>query len=174
MRTIVVVPYDPNWPFEFEKIKVELMKVLKDSAVAVEHVGSTAVPGLSAKPIIDIDIAIDDGMFAEVRDRLGGIGYSHMGDLGIAGREAFAYQDKPHLMEHHLYVCHKDAEELRRHIALRDFLRTHEAEREEYGNIKLEMARLYPHDIDAYLGGKEPVIMDIYRKCGLDGDYKKK
>ena len=168
MRNIVVVPYDPNWNNEFERIKIELAVALKDTAIAIEHVGSTSVPMLYAKPIIDIDIVIDEEVFDIVIKQLREIGYTHEGNLGIEGREAFAYKDKPHLMEHHLYVCYKDASELKRHLALRDFLRDNEEYCEKYSKIKVEIANKYPHDIEKYLEGKQPIILEIYEKCGLD------
>ena len=174
MNAIKVVEYNENWPAEFEKIKAELMSALGDTVLAVEHVGSTSVPQLSAKPFIDIDIVIEPNMFDAVAGILKTEGYTHQGDLGIAGREAFFYQGKEHLMRHNLYVCAKDADELKRHMALRDFLRENEDYREKYSNIKIEMAKKHPYDIEAYLFGKEPVIMEIYEKCGFDINYKNK
>ncbi len=109
MRTIEVVPYNAAWADAFARIRAELLAALGDAALAVEHVGSTSVPGLWAKPIIDIDIVIREGMFDAVAERLNGVGYAHVGDQGIPGREAFKYADKPHLMPHHLYVCREDA-----------------------------------------------------------------
>lgn len=167
MRTILVVPYNPIWPDEFEKIKGELEIALEDSFISIEHVGSTSVPGLSAKPIIDIDIVIEKGTFPVVKEKLAAIGYEHVGDLEIPTREAFKYSGKEHLMEHHLYVCEDDSPELHRHLVFRDHLRTHPEDRYRYSFIKVEMARLHPHDIDAYLAGKSPLILEIYRKCGL-------
>ena len=165
MRTITVVPYNPNWAVEFERIKNELM--ISDLVISIEHVGSTAVPGLYAKPIIDIDIVIEQVNFGKVKEQLGKAGYAHIGDLGIEGREAFKYQNKPHLMEHHLYVCDKAAPELNRHIALRDFLRSNQSYREKYSKIKIDMAKRHPHDIDSYILSKQPVILEIYQECGL-------
>jgi GrpB-like predicted nucleotidyltransferase (UPF0157 family) len=167
LRNIVVLPYDDIWAFEFEKIKMELETALKGAELSIEHVGSTSVKGLAAKPIIDIDIVIENDNFNIVRDRLREIGYEHVGDLGITGREAFKYTDKKHLMDHHPYVCAKDSSELKRHIKFRDHLRTNIIDRERYSAIKLEMASKYPHDIDNYINGKQPVILDIYKKCGL-------
>lgn len=163
----MVVPYDPLWAMAFEKIKNELTPVLGATVLAIEHVGSTAVPGLYAKPIIDIDIVIEHGVFDRVTERLREAGYTHVGNQGIEGREAFKYEDKPHLMKHHLYVCEKDAAELKRHLALRDYLRQHKGSRDQYSHIKRVMAEKYPHDIDQYIKGKEPVILEIYKKAGL-------
>lgn len=172
MRNIIVVSYDPGWEEEFKKIKNELVTILGDSVYAIEHVGSTSVPGLCAKPIIDIDIVIEKEMFESVKEKLKSIGYYHIGNLGIDGREAFKYEDKLHLMEHHLYVCYKDSEELKRHLLLRDFLRINEEYRDKYNSIKIDMAKKHPHDIDSYIDGKEPVILEIYERCGLDINYK--
>lgn len=167
-----MVPYHPNWENEFARIKNELAPALSGTILAMEHVGSTSVPGLYAKPIIDIDIVIEKVRFETVKERLATAGYFYLGDLGIAGREAFSYKNKPHLMEHHLYVCDQDADELKRHIALRNFLKSNDEYRDKYSHIKIEMAKKYPYDIDGYLNGKQPVILEIYEKCGLDTSFK--
>lgn len=167
MRNIIVLPYDDNWAIEFEKIKSELQAALMGSETSIEHVGSTSVKGMYAKPIIDIDIVIENDMFDTVRNRLRSIGYEHVGDLGITSREAFDYNGKNHLMEHHLYVCPKDSPELKRHIMFRDYLRLNETDRDRYSKVKIEMAKKFPHDIDGYISGKQPVILDIYMKCGI-------
>jgi len=167
------VPYDKNWEIEFEKIKNELLPWVHDMTISIKHVGSTSVKGLYAKPIIDLNIVIDnESMLPDIIQRLAKINYTHVGDLGISGREAFKYSDKPHLMEHHLYVCPKDSLELRRHVTFRDHLRLHPGDCEKYSNIKIEMAKKFPHDIDGYINGKEPVILEIYERCGLDVSYK--
>lgn len=173
MRNITVVPYDPDWLNEFERIKSEIVSALNGFIIAVEHVGSTSVPDLYAKPIIDIDIIINKNMFYLVKEHLQQIGYIHQGDLGIEGREAFKYDNKPHLMKHHLYVCDKNADELKRHIALRDFLKNNKEYRDKYSKIKIEMAQMYPYDIDSYIDGKQSIILEIYEKCGLDIKNKK-
>ena len=144
-------------------IKDELEPALGQLAMRIEHVGSTSVEGLSAKPIIDIDVVIKDyTVFEEVVSALETIGYRHEGDLGIAGREAFKYKGKDHLRKHHLYVCPEDSSELKRHIAFRDYLRTHSDAVLEYSRIKEEGAKLYPNDIDRYIEHKSPFIEKIY------------
>ena len=167
-RNIVVLPYDENWKKAFEDIKNELDVVLKDLVLSIEHVGSTSVEGLSAKPIIDIDVVIEDRSRLDgVITALGKIGYTHEGDQGIPGREAFKYDGKEHLMKHHLYVCSKDASELKRHISFRDYLREHPEAVREYSRVKEEGARLFPHDIDSYIEHKSPFIESIYKEIGL-------
>jgi GrpB-like predicted nucleotidyltransferase (UPF0157 family) len=126
------------------------------------------VEGLSAKPVIDIDVVISDrSILPEVISALESIGYSHEGDLGIPGREAFKYEGKDHLKKHHLYVCAQDAEELKRHIAFRDYLRSDPDAVAEYSRIKEEGARLYPDDIDKYIEHKSPFIESVYKQIGL-------
>jgi GrpB-like predicted nucleotidyltransferase (UPF0157 family) len=167
-RHIIVQPYDEMWKQDFISISNEIRDALGELALRIEHVGSTSVPGLSAKPVIDIDVVIrDDSMLEEVVSRLAKIGYQHEGNLGIAGREAFGYEGKEHLKEHHLYVCPEDSPELKRHIAFRDYLRSHPDAVQEYSRIKEEAASLYPYDIDQYIGHKSPVIEKIYKEIGL-------
>jgi len=166
-KKVIVLPYDPNWPNEFEKIKSELAAALPLPNLRIEHVGSTSVPGLAAKPVIDLDLIIEDDLFREIKQRLLAAGYTHEGDLGIPGREAFKYSGKPHLMKHHLYVCGKSSQEWQRHLAFRDWLKNHADDRDWYARTKLEAASLYPEDIDAYILYKTPCIFTIYQKCGL-------
>ena len=90
--------------------------------------------------------------------------------MGIPGREAFKYDDKEHLRKHHLYVCVKDAGELKRHIGFRDYLRTHPEAATEYGRIKSEGAKLYPYDIDKYIEYKSAFIEKIYDELALGNE----
>ena len=167
-KHVVVNSYDPIWAKDFIAIRDELNTVLSDLVLGIEHVGSTSVEGLSAKPIIDIDVIIQDREnLPDVISALQKIGYSHEGDQGIPGREAFKYEGKEHLRKHHLYVCAKDAEELRRHLAFRDYLRSNPDAVTEYSRIKEEGALLYPWDIDKYIEHKSPFIESIYKRIGL-------
>lgn len=164
-KKVVVLPYDPQWVCAFQEIKSYLEKALKNSILSIEHVGSTSVEGLPAKPIIDIDIVIaSDEMFHEVKFRLENIGYCHEGDLGISDREAFAYSGKYEFMRHHLYVCSQNSEELKRHIAFREYLIAHESYAKEYGRIKLKAAKMFPTSIEEYMKAKSYFIEEIYRK----------
>ena len=170
MRTarVIILPYDTAWKTAFEAIKGQLERAVGDLVISIEHVGSTSVEGLSAKPCIDIDVVIEDyGVFGEVVRRLADIGYIHEGDLGIPDREAFCYSDKPHLMTHHLYVCPRYSRELHRHITFRDFLRSYPEAVKQYGAVKEEGARLFPNDIEGYIAHKTPCIEALYRQCGL-------
>ena len=136
-KRVVVLPYDPKWKSDFENIRREIESAIGDLIVGIEHVGSTSVEGLSAKPCIDIDVVIKDySVFDEVIEKLEAIGYIHEGNLGIKNREAFKYLDKPHLKTHHLYVCPQQSEELYRHITFRDFLRRTPEAVKRYSAVK--------------------------------------
>ena len=170
MRTakVIVQPYDKAWKSAFEKIKTEIEAALGDLITGIEHVGSTSVEGMWAKPCIDIDVIIKDrSVFDAVVSKLAAIGYIHEGDLGIRGREAFRYSDKPHLMTHHLYVCPQDSEELHRHITFRDFLRSDPEAAKKYSRVKAEAAKLFPDDVDKYIEYKTPCIKELYERYGL-------
>ena len=165
---VIVLPYDMAWKSAFESIKAELTDAVGDLAVDILHVGSTSVEGMSAKPCIDIDVIIKDrSVLEEVIRRLGGIGYIHEGDLGIRDREAFRYENKPHLKNHHLYVCPQDSEELHRHLTFRNFLRTHPEAVKRYSAVNETTAALFPDDIDGYMRYKSSCIEELYALCGL-------
>ena len=167
-KNVVVLPYDEQWKQAFVHIKDEIQEALGSLALSIEHVGSTSVQGLSAKPIIDIDVVIKDySVFDAVVHALEEIGYHHEGDLGITAREAFKYSGKEHLQKHHLYVCPQDSAELNRHIAFRNYLRAHPEAVCEYSRIKEEGAALFPNDIEKYIRHKAPFIEEIYRELGV-------
>jgi len=163
-KRVVIENYNSMWSEAFLKIKKELESILKEDVLAIEHVGSTSVVGLKAKPIIDIDIIIDNqAHFDQIKDKLKTIGYVHEGDQGIEGREAFKHENKTHLMRHHLYVCKKDNLHLKRHLALRDHLRKNPKDIEAYGMLKEKLAKKYPNDINKYIEGKSDFILGIYK-----------
>ena len=169
MRTkrVVVEKWNPQWKYEYEKIVASLGKDIIYNSIKIEHVGSTSVEGLSAKPVIDLDIVIEKDKFAIIKELLNKKGYEYEGDLGIEGREAFSYSGKEELMTHHLYVCPKDSKELFKHITFRDFLKNNPALASEYSKVKEQAAVLYPDDIDKYMEFKSEIIEKIYKRCGL-------
>ena len=169
MRTkrVVVEKWNPRWKYEYEKIVASLGKDIIYNSIKIEHVGSTSVEGLSAKPVIDLDIVIEKDKFAIIKELLNKKGYEYEGDLGIEGREAFSYSGKEELMTHHLYVCPKDSKELFKHITFRNFLKNNPALAVEYSKVKEQAAVLYPDDIDKYMEFKSKIIEKIYKKCRL-------
>lgn len=174
MRTgrVTVEEYNPQWPVDFSRICEELQAALGKLAIRIEHVGSTSVPGMAAKPIIDLDVVIGQEVpLKAVISCLQAMGYCHEGDLGIPGRDAFGYEGKTHLRKHHLYVCREDSQELRRHVVFRDYLRTHPQAAQQYAAVKREGASCYPNSVDDYIAHKTPCIMMLYEQCGLLSDH---
>ena len=154
---VVIVEYSPDWARQFEQIRTVLLAALGGLALAVEHVGSTAVPGLAAKPIIDIDVVIahpDDIDAVELA--LAAIGYAYSGEQGIAGRHAF--KQPPNLPRHHCYVCAADSAELLRHMTFRDALRQDPRLAEQYSALKQELAATFRDDRLGYSEAKTAFV----------------
>ena len=164
-KRVIVVPYSERWKTDFETIKQHLLTTINDIIISIEHIGSTSIEGLSAKPIIDIDIVIKDySVFDTVVERLATLGYIHEGNLGIKDREAFDYKGNVDLPKHHLYVCPEFSVELHRHIAFRDYLRNNPDAVHKYSKVKEEGAKLFPDSIDDYIAYKLPCIEEIYKE----------
>ena len=160
----LVVDYDPAWPTLFQTLSRRVWPAVADIAVRIEHVGSTAVPGLPAKPIIDMDVVVSAN--SDVRpaiERLVAIGYTHQGDLGVPGREAFgAPLDGPY---HHLYLVVEGSRALRDHLDLRDHLRANPDDARGYAVRKREVAPLLLTDRGAYLSAKSDLIEKLLRRA---------
>lgn len=157
---VVVVPYDAAWPATFEGLRAPLAAALGELAAGIEHIGSTAVPGLDAKPIIDLDVVIRRAAdLDDVVRRLALLGYVHLGDLGIVGREAF--RGPAASPRHHLYVCAAGAAALQAHLILRDALRADPGLAVQYGTLKRELAERYRDDRDAYTEGKSAFVTAV-------------
>ncbi len=167
MTVTLVEEYNPSWPLWFEQLKTRLEGALDGVPHTIEHVGSTAVPGMTAKPIIDINIVCEPGEFPVIRERLATIGYAHRGDLGIQGREAFNATEEVaatlNLPPHHLYVCEKGNQALLEHLAFRDFMRQHPQWREKLSAFKLSLCEKYDNDRQAYMDGKSDMVKEITR-----------
>jgi GrpB-like predicted nucleotidyltransferase (UPF0157 family) len=160
MPKVIVVDYDPAWPDTFDRLRATIWPSIQSVATSIEHVGSTSVPGLAAKPVIDMTIVVPTAAAMEtVINRLRRIGYEHRGDLGVPGREAFA--NPAGLPNHHLYACVAGNDGLRNHLAVRDYLRNNPSPAEAYGHLKKELAARFSDDIDAYIDGKTEFILAI-------------
>lgn len=158
MKTLIE-EYNPEWVVQFEKIKEKLAKALLGINVEIEHIGSTSIPNLAAKPIIDIDIVYFEAPdFEGIKNSLESLGYFHNGNQGIEGREVFKRSGNDEILDkitHHLYVCKVDSEELRRHIAFRDYLRKHDVARNFYQNLKYKIAEEANQNKKLYADTKE-------------------
>lgn len=143
---MLIKAYNPSWVQDFKKIKDELNKVLNGLSYTIEHIGSTAVPELPAKPIIDIDVVFySPTTFGSVKKQLEQAGYYHNGNQGIEGREVFKRKEIHgnsvlDTITHHLYVCPQDSVAFEAHLLFRDHLRNNSTDRKAYANMKLQIA----------------------------------
>lgn len=177
MKKVILVPYSPEWPNEFLRLKDVYTQHLSSDIKSVEHVGSTSVPGLDAKPILDIDIVIAQHVsFQGLLTRLSSLGYKHVGNRGITDREAFERADKfvPYANtssiwpDHNLYVCKENSASLENHLLLRNSLRENAMLRTSYAALKHHLAEMHADNIDAYVEGKTDFITEILRSAGMD------
>lgn len=164
LSTLQVVDYESIWPQTFLQLKDWIWPSVAYVALAMEHVGSTAVPGMAAKPIIDIDlITASRTEVPEILLRLRRLGYQHRGGLGIEDREAFkAPQTQP---AHHLYVCSQNSLALKNHIAVRDYLRTHASDAAAYSALKKELAERFRNERARYNEAKTDFVVSILERC---------
>ena len=175
-KKIVISDYDPAWPLLFEQLQKIYRIHLHDLIEDIQHVGSTSVPGLAAKAKIDCDIIVEDeSKIDPVILKLKSLGYQHVGDLGVPGREAFKRKSdwvpfseaKRKWPAHNLYVCLQGCISLQNHLLFRDFLRSHPAEAKKYSALKRRLAEQYPFDMEAYIDGKTVFITQILAKMGM-------
>ncbi|WP_439876596.1 GrpB family protein [Bacillus mycoides] len=169
----MIEEYEAKWESEFCKLQTVLQHAMGQNILSIEHVGSTSVKGLASKPILDIDVVIEEyDIFPKIIKKLEKIGYFHQEEWSIKGREAFGRKDQyvPRdgentiWMEHHLYVCDKKSEELRRHVAFRDYLRGNPEATIEYGKLKKELAETAKNR-SSYSLGKTEFIRAVLEKA---------
>lgn len=165
---VEVVPYSPTWPSAFASIASSLHAILTSAGIphTIEHVGSTSVPSLPAKPVIDIDIIVSRTDLSSALSALEAAGYVHHGDRGVPGREALSHPPlQPGEIRRHIYVCVEGCTALRNHLAVRDVLREDAGLREAYGEVKMRLAAEEGMDIDRYVEGKSGVLQQVLRRA---------
>jgi GrpB-like predicted nucleotidyltransferase (UPF0157 family) len=160
MRKIEVVDYDPEWPSLFEAERILLCQTLGDLVIEVYHIGSTAVPGLVAKPIIDINLVITDlRQHDEFADKMGSIGYVAKGEFGMPGRQYF--EKGGDRRTHQVHAFAQDDPNTVRHLAFRDYLRANQKVADEYAMLKKDIVARCDNDIDRYRDGKDAYVKRI-------------
>jgi len=168
---VEVVPYNEGWPLEFEREAARLRQAVGEGAIGVEHVGSTAVPGLAAKPIIDMMLAVEDFDAARpLVHRIEELGYWYCAENGIPRRHYFIKEDDSGNVTHHLHTLEDSSLEARKHRLFRDHLRAHPVDRDAYGELKLSLAAAHGQDRAAYQEGKTALIERILRRAGWEGE----
>jgi GrpB-like predicted nucleotidyltransferase (UPF0157 family) len=161
---ITISPYDPSWPARYRLEEDRIRAALGERVIAVEHIGSTAVPGLPAKDRVDIDLIVADPADED----------AYVPDLTIAGyllrvREPHWYEHRCLWTESHhvnLHVFGPDCDEYLRHLIFRDWLRTHPDDRDRYAAQKCESAANHP-SMSRYVQGKAGIVAEILKRAGL-------
>ena len=162
---ITIVDYDPTWPQTFTELKSKIWPAIEDIATAIEHVGSTSVPGLAAKPTIDMTIVVSDASkMAQLIEQMAAIGYSHEGDQSVPGREPFKRPVRE--PRHNLYACIEGNLGLRNHLTIREHLRNNTDSVEAYGTLKKQLAEKFTN-IDDYVDGKTELLTKILAAEGF-------
>ena len=167
--TITVSDYDPEWPELFASIERELREILSGvDVITIEHVGSTSVPGLAAKPVIDVDVVVRREDVPAAIEAMERGDYTHLGEMGIEDRHAFRPPGGP---KRNVYVTVEGCRSLRNHLGVRDVLRANPSLRDEYGALKKRLADQFSADeIDEYVEAKSVVLQRILAKAGLSED----
>ena len=172
---ITVVNYNPEWPSKYARERDSITGILKDNCISVYHIGSTSVPGLAAKPIIDIMAVVRSLERADTAaEKFSDLGYEYLGEFGIAGRRYLRKGGDERTHQIHIFQA-DDWNNIGRHLAFRDYMCTHEKEREEYATIKTELAKKFPYDIDGYCDGKETFVREVEKLAlsQFDGTWDK-
>ena len=159
---VIICDYDPAWPQRYEALRRPVAEALGELAAQIDHVGSTSVPGLAAKPTIDIVVKLRAATDLPASiERLARLGYAHEGDFGIAGREAFATPPGYGPHDHHLYVCAPDWEGYEDQIVFRDCLRAHSDVAAAYAGLKRALADEHRNNRTAYTDGKAEFVRTV-------------
>jgi GrpB-like predicted nucleotidyltransferase (UPF0157 family) len=164
---ITVVDYDPSWPGRFEELRSEYGEAMAAAGVpviAIEHVGSTSVPGLAAKPVIDCDILVRAADVQAASDVLTALGFTPLGELGVPLR--WAFKEPARLERTNTYVIVEGCLSLRNHLGLRDMLRADKDLRDEYAAVKKTVG-LLAANIDDYGQSKNQIVLKILAAAGL-------
>lgn len=162
MRTVEVVPYNLNWPEKFKAESKRVADALGDNIVAIHHIGSTAIPRIYAKPIIDLLVEVKGIMRVDEQSSLMAyLGYEAMGEFGISGRRYFRKFNLQRIRTHHIHVFQVGSNQVARHLTFRDYMLAHPQKAQQYSDLKRKLAKEYPTDIDGYMDGKDGFIKEI-------------
>ena len=179
--TDLIQPYDPHWKTEFEQLKQVFSNELIGFEIDIQHVGSTAIPGLCAKPVLDVDIILHNkSMLEQVTVILERIGYVSKGEQGIEGRFAFRQRavftpitsTQQQWQAHHLYVCFADSLALKNHLLFRDALLQNNQLVEQYSELKLALLNEHGITREEYTKRKTAFILSVLSRAGFSEEER--
>jgi GrpB-like predicted nucleotidyltransferase (UPF0157 family) len=163
---VQVVAHNPEWRSQFEVEANRIAHVLGNIVVRLHHIGSTAIPGIFAKPIIDILLEVSDIVELDNRSSaMEELDYEAMGEFGIPGRRYFRKHNAWGIRTHHVHAYEASSTEVERHLAFRDYMIAHPLEARAYGELKQKLAQEHPYDIEAYMDGKDSFIKEHEAKA---------
>ena len=164
-RTIFVVPYDPHWAELYEQEKEALCAVFGEELLEIHHIGSTSIPGIKAKPVIDIlPVVRDIQRVDDLNDEMAELGYEAKGEYGILGRRYFRKgTEEKHT--HHVHAFQFGNPEIARHVNFCAYLRAHPGDARRYSELKEALTKRHSHDIGAYTVGKDALIAELDQKA---------
>ncbi len=166
MRRVEVVPHDPRWREAFEAEAAQVAAALGENVVAVHHIGSTAIPDINAKPVIDLLVEVADVSEVDGRSRaMESLGYEVMGEYGIPGRRYFRKDNSEGVRTHHVHTFRAGSAEAERHLAFRDYMIAHPADAQSYSELKRKLAGEHPQSMEGYMDGKDGFIKEIDRRA---------
>ena len=164
MRKVVVVEHSKGWKKQFEEEAKLIHAIFASEIVAIHHIGSTSVPDLAAKPIIDMmPIVREIEKIDTYKDQMIAFGYEPKGENGLPGRRYF--QKGGDNRTHHVHMYEVGSAEIERHLAFRDYLREHPQAVKKYGALKVELAKQFPFDISAYIQEKDSFVSELEQKA---------
>ncbi|MGY5870708.1 MAG: GrpB family protein [Candidatus Thorarchaeota archaeon] len=165
-REVQVVPYDQKWPTQYELERDRIFTVLENELVSVHHIGSTSIPGMSAKPIIDLLLEVKYiTKIDDYNNEMIELGYEPRGELGIPGRRYFSREEPKDIRTHHVHSFQSGDIGLVRHLAFRDYMIAHPDEAKVYSELKMVLARRFQWDIDGYISGKHLYMERMEKKA---------
>jgi GrpB-like predicted nucleotidyltransferase (UPF0157 family) len=163
---IQVVDHDPAWSGQFARERQRIADAVGSIAVRIHHIGSTAIPKMKAKPVIDILVEVPSlDVLDEKSSALEALGYEALGEFGIPGRRYFCRGDAAGLRTHQVHAFKAGSPDVIRHLAFRDYLRANRPVALEYGKLKERLASLHPHDRDAYMNGKDAFVKEHEKRA---------
>ena len=166
MRKVKVVPHDPKWQEAFEVESKRVTDALGENVITIHHIGSTAIPDIYAKPIIDLLVEVKDIVKVDEQNSLMELfGYEVMGEFGITGRRYFRKDNQKGVRTHHIHTFEVSSEQVERHLAFRDYMIAHPKDAQRYSELKRRLAREHPTDIDGYMDGKDGFIREMDKKA---------
>lgn len=166
MRKVEVVPHDPKWRDAFAEEKEQIWQVFGGDVVAIHHIGSTAIPSIYAKPIIDLLVEVKAiAKIDRCNPSMVALGYKAIGEFGIPGRRFFRKNSAAGVRTHHVHTFEVDNPEVEKHLAFRDYMIVHSEDAQKYSALKRELAKNYPYDINSYMDGKHEFIQQMNAKA---------